>query len=301
MTRYWPDTLPSPIGPGFGLEAVDQFLRTEMEVGTARTRRLTRARRDRVQAVWVMTPAEFEAYRAWHDDAPWSLAGDSDDLSSWAAAGAAWIAGTGLGASGQLTGRIVETGVGGEHGLSRPISGLPDASEAHIVASLRAAGRNIARVGLSGRDGTVRAADINILTGATVWTSAGITVRVTEQAEGWWRAELRAQVGSGLSQPALRISLLAAPGMTSYAGDGISGADVSQINLRQPGSSNLYLPTDATGRARGAAGGAAWALIPVFTGGPLKPVECRFEAPFSVEVRPGLHTHVTGQLEVRHA
>ena len=71
---------PRPRCPDFGLSPVDPALRTDMEVGAQRVRRITFARNDLVDMAWVMTDAEFAAFRAWWNDEAWSLAGDSESL-----------------------------------------------------------------------------------------------------------------------------------------------------------------------------------------------------------------------------
>lgn len=299
--RHWPDTLPTPIGPGYQLEVVDQYLRSDMEVGPARSRRLTRARRDRVQAVWVMRPAEFEAFRAWFEDLPWSLAGDSDDLAHWTQWRTTWVAGTGLTPSGVLSGRLLETAESSQHFCSYPIPTATDATDLLLTASIRAAGRTLARVIVLGRDGVSRRLDIDLATGTGSGASGLQAWSVSDRGNGWWRVTIRATVGTGASAPLVRVQMLSAPGTTNYPGDPGFGLDIAECNVRVPTGADLYLPTDATGAARGAAGGPAWVVIPVFTGGPLKPVEARFEQTFSTEVKPGLNVQVSAPMEVRHA
>lgn len=54
-----------------------------MEVGAQRARRITFARNDLVDMAWVMSDAEFAAFRAWWNDEAWSIAGDSESLAAW--------------------------------------------------------------------------------------------------------------------------------------------------------------------------------------------------------------------------
>lgn len=74
----WPNTLPKPT-PSYGINPVDQTVRTEMEGGAPRVRRRTSARNDHVSVVWVMSDAQLAIFRAWFDDA------------SQAAGGASWF------------------------------------------------------------------------------------------------------------------------------------------------------------------------------------------------------------------
>lgn len=301
MTRYWPETLPTPIGPGYELTPADPFLRTDMEVGAARNRALTLARRDRVQAVWRMSPVEFVAFRAWFEDLPWSLAGDSDDLSGWTATAMVWSASAGLGPGGQATGRILETADGGEHRWQIAVPALASAATASVSLVLRAAGRSVARVGLIGRDGVARSANVDLAAGVVTWSSGTGPVSVRPAGGGWYRVTLQASVGSGGAAASLRLTMLDDSLATSYAGDPAKGVDVAEVNVRVASGYDLFLPTGADGRATGAGRGGAWALIPVWTGGALAPVECRFEGMFSVEVMSGLNVNVSAPLEVRYA
>ena len=74
----WPTTLPT-VNTNYGLDPVDQTIRTEMESGAARTRRRTTARNDHVTVAWVMTDAQLAIFRAWFDNP------------SQAAGGASWF------------------------------------------------------------------------------------------------------------------------------------------------------------------------------------------------------------------
>jgi hypothetical protein len=75
----FPSTLPAPLADGYAVRPVDQTVRTEMDVGPARARRITRSRLDRVPVSWVLTDEQLEEFRTWFDD---------DDQ---AAGGAAWF------------------------------------------------------------------------------------------------------------------------------------------------------------------------------------------------------------------
>lgn len=298
--RHWPDTLPTPIGPGYQLTVVDQHLRTDMEVGPARTRRLTRARRDQVQAVWVMDPYQFDAFRGWFEDLPWSLAGHSDYLAHWTGTRAAWGPSASLTPDNVIAGRIVETAETGTHIFALPVPALAGQTSI-FTASIRAAGRTFARVGLVDGTGATAKVDVDLTTGTGSHAAGLLSWSVTDRGQGWWRVVIRAAVAAGGQPPQAMIQTLTAAGGGSHAGNVLLGLDAAEVNVRIATGSDLYLPTDDDGRARGAAGGAAWAMIPVWTGGVLTPVETRFERTFSVEVKSGLNTHVSAPLEVRYA
>jgi hypothetical protein len=79
MARNWPSTLPNP-QYGIQIDPVDQTVRTEMEVGNARVRRLSMQQVDIVNVSWDFTDAQMNAFRIWFMD-----------LYSGAAGGAAWF------------------------------------------------------------------------------------------------------------------------------------------------------------------------------------------------------------------
>lgn len=64
----WPGTLPAP-EVGIELAQREQTLRTDMEVGNARQRRITRQRVDTLGVSWKFTDAQMDTFRAWFDDA----------------------------------------------------------------------------------------------------------------------------------------------------------------------------------------------------------------------------------------
>lgn len=76
----YPATLPKPVARGYMLKPVDPSLRTDMDVGSARVRRRTRARNDRLSLTWVLKDAQMAVFRAWFDD------------STEADGGTAWVA-----------------------------------------------------------------------------------------------------------------------------------------------------------------------------------------------------------------
>lgn len=298
--RHWPDTLPLPMGPGYELTPADPFLRTDMETGAARNRRLTQARRDLVQWVCRMSNPEFVAFRAWFEDLDWSLAGHSDDLAHWTGQNASWQAGEALTPSGVLVGRLLETAATGAHYLGPSLPGAANGATVRMTVSIRAAGRTGARVGVLGRDAVLRRLNIDLTDGAVSAVSGVQSWTVTERGNGWWRLSLLVEVGSGGQVAQARVYTL--DGATAdFAGNPLLGLDVAECNVRVPDGFDLYLPTDSGGRARGAGAGGAWSVIPLWTGGNYAPVEARFTGMFSVRVLPGLHAEVSAPVEVRHA
>ena len=71
----WPTTLPAVSLSGYSIEPVDQSVRTDMEVGSARARRRTAARLDIVSVSWLFTDAQMAIFRAWFEDGATGAAG----------------------------------------------------------------------------------------------------------------------------------------------------------------------------------------------------------------------------------
>lgn len=72
----WPTYLPAPMVSGFDSTADDPILRTNMEAGAPRTRRLFSAVPDNLTLSWVFTLAEMALFESWHklealDGAAW--------------------------------------------------------------------------------------------------------------------------------------------------------------------------------------------------------------------------------------
>lgn len=75
----WP-SLPNPLVDGYTLSPVDQTVRTDMEIGSARARRRTAALNDQVSVSWRFTDVQMNTFRDWFDNA-----------STGAAGGASWF------------------------------------------------------------------------------------------------------------------------------------------------------------------------------------------------------------------
>lgn len=59
--------MPAPLLSGYGLEASDCTVRTDMESGPARVRRRSSAAPDTVALKYLFTAAEMAGFRAWWD------------------------------------------------------------------------------------------------------------------------------------------------------------------------------------------------------------------------------------------
>lgn len=71
----WPASLPNPSSDGYQVKPADQTVRTDMDSGTARQRRRTTARNDKVSASWFMTDTQLAAFRTWFYDTATGISG----------------------------------------------------------------------------------------------------------------------------------------------------------------------------------------------------------------------------------
>lgn len=300
--RAWPDTLPGPSKPGYKLRPVDPALRTEMEIGPKRVRRLTRARRDMVDVQWRFSDAEMVAFRAWFGDELWSFAGDSEALTGWALTNATAVQDGVVGPAGQLADKISATAVAGSHHATRSLTGAGFDNQTLVVtATLRAGGLPVGRLGYTDRAGVLRYADVTLATGAVAGQSGLTSAAVTDRGNGWWRVTLTGSTGAGAGVPQARVGALAVAGVPSFNGDGSSGIYACEKMARLQTGNDLFLMTDAQGYALGAAGGTAWFQCPLAFGGGLTTVEARFDVTWSAEAYEGLYWGVSGRVEVRNA
>lgn len=299
--RRWPDVLPTPSMPGFGLSPVDPALRTDMEVGAQRVRRITFARNDLVDMVWVMTDAEFAAFRAWWNEEAWSIAGDSESLAAWSFTNATRAIGTGVSPDTAIVDAVLETAANGLHHTELA---LPVAEANKIVlcrATLKAAGRNWGRLSFLDRAGAQCWTDVDLANGVFGGQSGLVSRTLESRDNGFWRVTLTAPVASGGGAPAMRISALSASNTPSYAGNASLGLVISEIGARMVTGFDLHLRTGSNGKVTGAAGSTAWAQMPIAVGGGFKFVEGRFKGPFKATAGPALNWDVSAQMEVRNA
>lgn len=299
--RRWPDVLPTPSMPGFGLSPIDPALRTDMEVGAQRVRRTTFARNDLVDMAWVMSDAEFAAFRAWWNDEAWSIAGESESLAGWSWLNASRAIGAGLSPDGAIVDGLIESGTNSLHHAELALAAAEASKTVLCRATLKAGGRSWARLSFFNRAGAQCYTDVDLANGV-FGAQSGLVSRTLESREnGYWRATLTAAVASGGSTPALRISAMSAAATPFYAGDGLSGLGISEIGARMVTGFDLHLRTGGDGNALGAAGTTAWALVPTAVGGGFKYVEGRFKGPFKATAGPALNWDVSAQMEVRNA
>jgi len=64
----WPSTLPVPETNGYQIAPADQTVRSDMEMGYPRVRRVTYFRDDLIPCTWKMDNEQFVEFRAWFLD-----------------------------------------------------------------------------------------------------------------------------------------------------------------------------------------------------------------------------------------
>jgi hypothetical protein len=303
--RAWPDVLPGPSHTGYELSPADQSIRTDMEVGATRVRRITQARRDLLSLPFRFTDTEYATFRAWYGDELWSVAGDSDSLESWTLTAvtrsADAVAGPDLGV---LADTILETTANSAHRVNLTIGEAAPANTVMVLhATIKAAGRNRARLSILRRDGSSPGATVDLTTGLVTTTSGlAATAVVTNRGNGWYRVRIEVDMLSGGSSPQMRVFCALDDNTTSYAGNASLGISVCEVSARvKSATGDLHLRTDATGRALGAAGGSAYFFNIVALGGGTTRAEMRFTQPWRVETLPGYNWQVTAPVEVRNA
>lgn len=298
--RRWPDVLPTPSFPGFGLTPYDAVLRTDFEVGAARVRRTTMARADKISCAWLFSDAEMAAFRSWFDDLPVSVAGDSDDLRGWDASAATLSIAPLTGPDGCLATRILQTGAVASHGASRAFPDLAR-NNLDVVAyvSIASASTGFARIRWTDRAGVSIDVNINLASGA-VTDAAAVVDAVTARGASYWRLRLDLSTGIGAADPRLALIVMVSADAEEFGGSGRS-IDVCEVMVRERTGFDLFVRSGSDGRASGAAGGSAWVEMPIATGGGFSFVETRFVGPWSAQGGAGLEWSVTATVESRNA
>jgi len=301
MARIWPDILPTPSHPGFGLSPADTAARTDMESGAKKARRTSFARRDLVDVSYIFTEAEFTHFRAFWDDEFWSLSGDSDSLVPFTLSGATLSADAVVGPLNVLADRLVETAVNAVHHTQLTFGAEAVAGGTILCRATLKSSSRFARVQFTARDGTACHATIDLSSGLLVGTANVLSATVVDRGGGWWRVTITAAVATGGTLPKWRVQIMQSATTGSYLGDGASSVDVCEQQVRMVTGYDEFLRTDAAGYIQGTAAATAWAQMPLAVGGGFRYLEAQFTGPFKGGAGAGLEWSVTAQLEVRFA
>ena len=66
MAVAWPNDYPKPLISGWGLEPAPLTVRSDMESGAARVRRISKQRNDKVSVQFAFTRQGFADFRTWY-------------------------------------------------------------------------------------------------------------------------------------------------------------------------------------------------------------------------------------------
>ncbi len=298
--RVFPDTLPPASWPSYVLTPLDQSIRTDMEVGEERVRRLTFARRDTVDIEWRMKDVEFNAFRAWFGDDAWSLTGDADDITTWSNNNSTIFANAAFGPDLQNVELVVETVAASViHAVTKSLPSVPQNATLVLRTTIKAAGRGFARLAFSDWAGVTHYTFIDLSTGVLGAQSGLISRAVKDRTGGFWRVEMTCATGAGVATPFCRVNLSTDGTATAYTGDGVSGVYICEQQVRLYTGYDLYLPTDAAGNATGAAGGSGWFSISLPFGGGMVLKQARFIGTYAANPLQGLNWSIKGKMKVR--
>lgn len=63
-----PWSIPIPNRAGYEVAPIDPCIRTDMEIGSPRTRRRTSARLDKLSVQWIFNASDMNSFRDWFND-----------------------------------------------------------------------------------------------------------------------------------------------------------------------------------------------------------------------------------------
>ncbi|NUO62436.1 MAG: hypothetical protein HOQ34_02570 [Gemmatimonadaceae bacterium] len=117
----------------------------------------------------------------------------------------------------------------------------------------KAAERSWLRVQTFDKAGLFRISWVNLSTGAVGTNDAGHTITLTAMPNGWYRIIVLYNAGTGATAPSLTISLATGDGVTTYTGDGVSGAYLWGWQFEvDVSSASSYIATGAATASRAA-------------------------------------------------
>jgi hypothetical protein len=210
--------------------------------------------RSNAAAVWEIWGAQLEQHpsaRPYLSTGVKNLIGFSDDLSvaSWAKNAATITANNTVSPNGDLT---ADTFVPSVTNTTHYVQSntIPVVAGATYTLSfyLKAAGYNWVRLFFSGvtfPNGN-RAASFNLATGTVGATASGVTARISDAGNGWYRCSITAAASSTGSDPAgFALNTVDTFALGSFAGDGTSGVHSWGAQMSASGSLDTYSPNAA--------------------------------------------------------
>jgi hypothetical protein len=115
----------------------------------------------------------------------------------------------------------------------------------------KANGRSYLRVFIDGGSGNLGGASAVDLVGAgSITAGSGVTKKITQLANGWYRVELTATSGGTTALPYIALRRTSGTGADSYTGDGASGVYLWGMQLEAGAFATSYIPTTSASVAR---------------------------------------------------
>ncbi|MFZ5917048.1 MAG: phage head spike fiber domain-containing protein [Chloroflexota bacterium] len=210
FSGQFPASLPRASVAGYRLALGAQTVRTNMETGTARVRRRTTARDDRLSVSWRFTDAEMRLFRAWYESQiGWSLAYPSDatGVSGWANTRSGDVANALTAPDGTATATYLRSDAtaGDTHYVQRANIGIVGGTTYCLSVYARAGERTVLRLNMVGDDGTTNGRSFNLATGALgLGDREGL---IEDAGGGWYRCSILADPykTGGATSPAMRL------------------------------------------------------------------------------------------------
>ena len=145
--------------------------------------------------------------------------------------------------------KLVEDNTAGGHQLTQAITTAAVATTISVYA--KPAGRDWIALGLNDSGASARLAYFDVSTGAVGTVGTGFTASIQAVGNGWYRciATLSAAFAGANT---LRVYATTADGITSYTGDGTSGAFIWQAQLEAGTGASSPIPTTTASVTRAA-------------------------------------------------
>jgi hypothetical protein len=266
--RTYPDILPVPTWPDYGMTPRPQSIHTDMEVGAPRARRFTKSKLWDADIAFRMNDTESGLFWSWFYDDPWALTGDSDRFDGFAVNGLTGITYPTVGPDGQIGARFTENSAASAvHRATISLATLPLNATVAMRATIRAGTRGFARLTFTNWANVFCNVNVDLSTGAFTAGSNYLTRAVKDRSGGWWRIEMTVPAGTGVTTPIFRVEMGSASNTFTYTGDGVSYLDVCEQQARVVSGVDGFLRTDASGNIQGAGAGEAWFNMAVPLGG----------------------------------
>ena len=277
FTGYAPTSLPRPLMAGYQLTPANNVIRTDMEVGTARARRRSAARNDRISLKWRLTDPEMRIFRArYNSTGGWSLTypHDATAVTGWTNTRTVDVANAITAPDGTLTANYLRSDAtaSSTHDARYSLVGLPTVDNANYCGSVfaKAGERTWLRVMLTNKAGINGLRYFDLANGL-VGYGINNTGRIESFGDGWFRCSVLANMGSGATNPTFLLSLGEGDNDANFSGqyrDGTAQAGgVNTLTLDASASATTGFYVGAKLTLTGGTGAGQSGLITAYDGG----------------------------------